>query len=282
MVVHDGSYMPKISQTVCAATFVLHCPLQEKYAHGTWVEKTTRKDADNYRAEILGGVGAQLVVKAALQDRSPSHCMEPRYGCDNLGVVSHGNQPRRSMLERQAQADILRIFKRLISSSPVGGRMYHIYGHLDEVLREDQMTIEEKTNCMADRLATEALVEGVASESYISDNFLFEDTCLYIKGRRVTGSPKKAINNFWSEKVAIKLFHERRIVSKYDFHLIYWDGMEPALRPFSEMFQVWVTKHVSHFCGTNRQLSRWDTSIANVCPATGGIAHGHRSYGTSP
>lgn len=147
--------------------------------------------------------------------------------------------------------------------------MYHIYGHLDELLREDQMTIEEKTNCMADRLVTEALVDGVASETYISDNFPFEDTCLYVKGRRVTGSPKKAIYNFWSEKVAIKLFHERRIVSKYDFHLIYWDGMEPALRPFSEMFQVWVTKHISHFCGTNRQLSRWDTSIKNECPSCG-------------
>eukprot|EP00985_Skeletonema_marinoi_P029565 scaffold28257_cov83-Skeletonema_marinoi.AAC.3 len=24
------------------------------------------------------------------------------------------------------------------------------------------------------------------------------------------------------------------------------------------MFRVWVTKHVSHFCGTNRQLSRID------------------------
>lgn len=100
VVVHDGSYMPKISQEVCAAAFVIHCPLQGKYAHGTWVEKTTRKDVDNYRAEILGGIGAQLVVKAALENRSASHCMEPRYGCDNLGVVSHGNQARRSMLER--------------------------------------------------------------------------------------------------------------------------------------------------------------------------------------
>jgi hypothetical protein len=32
-----------------------------------------------------------------------------------------------------------------------------------------------------------------------------------------------------------------------------------------------VTKHVSHFCGTNRQLSRMDPSISNNCPSCGCI-----------
>ena len=32
-----------------------------------------------------------------------------------------------------------------------------------------------------------------------------------------------------------------------------------------------VTKHVSHFCGTNRQLSRMDPSVANVCPCCGAM-----------
>ena len=37
------------------------------------------------------------------------------------------------------------------------------------------------------------------------------------------------------------------------------------------MFRVWVTKHVSYFCGTNRQLSRMDPSVANVCPCCGAM-----------
>ena len=34
----------------------------------------------------------------------------------------------------------------------------------------------------------------------------------------------------------------------------------------SDVTRVWVTKHVSHFCGTNRQLSRFYVSVANACP----------------
>eukprot|EP00984_Skeletonema_dohrnii_P025421 scaffold14581_cov86-Skeletonema_dohrnii-CCMP3373.AAC.2 len=37
------------------------------------------------------------------------------------------------------------------------------------------------------------------------------------------------------------------------------------------MFRVWVTKHVSHFCGTNRQLSRNDPTVSNTCPSCGCI-----------
>ncbi len=33
------------------------------------------------------------------------------------------------------------------------------------------------------------------------------------------------------------------------------------------MFRVWVTKHVSHFQGTNQQLSRMDKLVLNVCPS---------------
>jgi hypothetical protein len=34
-----------------------------------------------------------------------------------------------------------------------------------------------------------------------------------------------------------------------------------------EMFRVWVTKHVSHFQGTKRQLSCIDKLVLNVCPS---------------
>jgi hypothetical protein len=39
------------------------------------------------------------------------------------------------------------------------------------------------------------------------------------------------------------------------------------MKLFPEMFCVWVTTHVSHFQGTNRQLSRIDKLVLNVCPS---------------
>jgi hypothetical protein len=43
--------------------------------------------------------------------------------------------------------------------------------------------------------------------------------------------------------------------------------MERELKLFPEIIRVWVTKHVSHFQGTNRQLSCIDKLVLSVCPS---------------
>jgi hypothetical protein len=67
--------------------------------------------------------------------------------------------------------------------------------------------------------------------------------------------------------VAQVLYDRQGVVSKENFPFVYWEGMEHVLKLFPEMFWVWVTKHVSHFQGTNRQLSRIDKLVLNVCPS---------------
>jgi hypothetical protein len=52
---HDGSYMPHLSNNVCACAAVFYCSYTNQYVDVTWVEKSTKKAANNYRAEILGG-----------------------------------------------------------------------------------------------------------------------------------------------------------------------------------------------------------------------------------
>jgi hypothetical protein len=63
------------------------------------------------------------------------------------------------------------------------------------------------------------------------------------------------------------LYDRRGVVSKENFPFVYWEGMKRVLKLFPEMFWVWVIKHVSHFQGTNRQLSRIDKPVLNVCPS---------------
>jgi hypothetical protein len=115
---------------------VIHCQHTGYCTDMTWVERSSKISADNYRAEILGGVGAQLLVKTAVTGCQVAGSHIPGYGCDNLGVVIHGNNCRHPMLEKQAQADVLRLFKLLILSSQIGGRMYHVRGHMDKLLHQ--------------------------------------------------------------------------------------------------------------------------------------------------
>ena len=57
-----------------------------------------------------------------------------RTGCDNLGVVGHGQAYWAPLAEKQAQSDVLRVYKRLISTVPVRSELYHVYAHQDKYL----------------------------------------------------------------------------------------------------------------------------------------------------
>jgi hypothetical protein len=168
---HDGSYMPHLANNVCACAAVFYCSHTNEYADITWVEKSTKKAAINYRVEILGACSTQLIIKAAITGRNVLGHGPLTVGCNNMGVVRHGNSPRHPMMEKQPQSDVLRYFKGLMVSSRMGGWMQHVYSHSDKYLSEAEMSPAQQVNCQADKLATAALMATVAKE-FITSIFL--------------------------------------------------------------------------------------------------------------
>jgi hypothetical protein len=51
---HDHSYMPHLANNVVACATVFDCSHTNQYVDVTWVEKSTKKAANNYHAKILG------------------------------------------------------------------------------------------------------------------------------------------------------------------------------------------------------------------------------------
>jgi hypothetical protein len=97
---HDGSYMPHLTNNVIACAAVFYCSHTDQYADVTWVEKSTKKAANNYSAKILGARSTQLIIKAAITRRNVLGHGPLTLGCKNMGVVPHGNSPRCPMLEK--------------------------------------------------------------------------------------------------------------------------------------------------------------------------------------
>ncbi len=144
--------------------------------------------------------------------------------------------------------------------------MQHMYGHADKYLLEAKMSPAQRVNCWADKLVIAALIATVEAHELISSIFPSEKVCVENVGEWVTGSPKNKITELWGEQVAQALYDRWGVASKENFPFGYWEGMERVLKSFPEMFRIWVTKHVSHFQGTNQQLSCIDESVLNVCP----------------
>ena len=125
--------------------------------------------------------------------------------------------------------------------------------HQDDHKKWAASTLRERLNVIIDELAKLALTVAVFDQLFIDRELPFEH--ISIRGQKVAGSLRKAINNHWSSTAACEFFHSRHIVNQHHFNIVYWDGIDAARSNFSKMFWVWMTKHVSKFCGMNRQLS---------------------------
>jgi hypothetical protein len=179
---HDSSFMPHLVNNVVACAAVFYCSHTNQYADVTWVERSTKKAANNYSAKILGACSTQLIIKAAITGRNVMGHGPLTMGCNNMGVVRHGNSPRHPMLEKQLQSDVLRYFKGLMALSRIGGWMQHVYGHADKYLLEAEISPAQQVNCWADKLATVALMATVEANEFISSIFLSEKVCVEIAG----------------------------------------------------------------------------------------------------
>ena len=60
IIIHDGSYMNKISPIISSAATMIYCTIAKVQCKCTWAEMST--SAGLYRGEILGGVMTQLIL----------------------------------------------------------------------------------------------------------------------------------------------------------------------------------------------------------------------------
>jgi hypothetical protein len=265
----DGSFMKEVSPDVCSAAFMLKCNHSNQKVVGTWVEESPF--AGNYRGEIFGGMALALLLRAAsllLPDNA--EVISPvKLWFDNSGVIHHGNKPYSDLTENQSQADVLSLFKKYLRDIPFTISFEKVDSHVDDYRHFSTYTRQETWNIAMDKLAKEALVHSLETNSFITPPFPFEHLRAYTGFGKISGSPIAAIYDWYGYNSAKTLFESRDIVSSQHFDLIFWEGMGKAVKTFPPMFTCWIAKHVSHFCGTNRQLSKMDGSVKNICPSCG-------------
>jgi hypothetical protein len=261
----DGSYDPLVAEDVCSCTAIIECQMSGRRASVTWTERSDKYTADNYRAEILGGIALQLIICTACEGKYISPSMKLRIGCDNNGVVHHGNHPRRPFPAKQSQADVLRYYHQLVCLCPFRCKMFHVHGRLDRYLSREEMTPAERLNCDCDELAGTALHSVVESGEYMLNELPNEDIVVSIYACKVTGSYERAITRHWGDKLGRANYYKEGIIPPGMFDGIYWDGIERVLGSSAEMFSVWATKQVSGFNGNNHLLHYITGTTVDVC-----------------
>jgi hypothetical protein len=123
--------MPKLSKTACSGAFIHHCRATGKEIKGCFCDDSPNRD--NYRGELVGGLGPLLLLKAAFStsaatgiDQATIQLSSQSLYCDNKGVISHGNDPPATLRSEQPQADLIRLLKSYTRKLPCNITWIHM------------------------------------------------------------------------------------------------------------------------------------------------------------
>jgi hypothetical protein len=148
--------------------------------------------------------------------------------------------------------------------------MFHIFGHLGDLLPWDELTLEEQINEECDHLAGEALAFGAEQNDFMIDRiFPDEDLVVTVDGQKISGATAPAITRHWGDQMARQHYNDMGIIPWDLYDSVYWDGVERVMNKVPEMFSVWVTKQVSGFCGTNHMMNVIYGNVVDACPNCG-------------
>jgi hypothetical protein len=149
IIIHDGLYMKEIAPNICSAATMIYFLITRYRCKCTWAKSSA--SSGSYCGEILGGIMTQLILNAA--SSSCKDCIPPVVvDCDNIGVVSHGNIPLWSLPTNQPQADVLLVFKHLVSIQPFPVNLKYMQSHANKTKKWQDYTLKEQINIKVDRL----------------------------------------------------------------------------------------------------------------------------------
>jgi len=156
----------------------------------------------------------------------------PRVGadCDNNGVVTHGNTPHIPLTANQTQADLLCVFKNLISTHPFPVRYKYVQSHADDLKKWRDCTLKERINIRVDALAKNSIKAAHSTGEFIENTFPNEEVWMEMGGRKIIGSPRAELEEFWGRSTAKQFFNEKRIVPVAHFDSVWWLGYEKAMQ----------------------------------------------------
>ena len=117
------------------------------------------------------------------------------------------------------------MFTHNLATTTVPWSYHHVYGHLDETINFQSLSLPEQLNVMADKLAKDALLEAVKNGQYCKPYFPNESIRILINGHKATASIKAHLYKEWGQQVAKDLFHQKQIIQHQHFDYVHWDGL---------------------------------------------------------
>ena len=168
---------------------------------------------------------------------------------------------------------------RRVYHNPIKGTLHceWVPSHQDNYKLWHQPPIEQQLNCMCDTLAKKAVADSLHQPPRAAGDQLLpqEKVAVIIDGVKQTSDVAKAARYYLGYQEAERLYtapiqprdaQGRRPKtsglgwSKEAFRAVDWETLSECLRFKPQMYQLWLSKQSSGFCGTQDMVARWDAT----------------------
>ena len=255
----DGSYNRKKAPDVSGVGWVVECSVAGKSLSGSFYEISD--DANAYRAEQLGMCALHHLV-SAVSLFFHGETWKTKVGGDNEGAIKITRRRLRRVRAGMKCADILRNVRSTRNSMTTDPNYYHVYGHMDDYLSEDKLSLEQRINKLCDELAKEAVdlacrlrVQG--TERAVTQLLPGESAAVLVNGVKITGDLGDAIRYAKGYEEAREFLTKQKGWSDEQFLAVDWKSLHMTLKGKPDAYRTWLSKQHSGFCGTRVQVSHY-------------------------
>ena len=261
----DGSYQPNLTTTRGSAAWTIECQTTKKRAMG--MTATTTDTANAYRSELTGLYAALALVLAVSQlHQIKSGSLQA--GCDNEQAVFLSSVIDTKVPTSKSHSDVLRSIRLVCLEMPIDITFHHIKGHQDDTIMYDNLDRPSQLNVDCDLVAKAGLRRLHRQNNPQPDALPHENVMVWIRNKKIIGNVGPALRNEVS-RLSMKAFlcnPKRAILTIPAFDEVDWQSVEVMMKNEPQQFNLWISKHVSGFCGTNKMLYKRKQSSSPYCP----------------
>lgn len=268
LAVADGSYQPRICDDIATGSWVIHCPQTKKpNCRGVCRAAGTRAETNAYRGE-LQSIHAGLLGIKAICDFHKIETGEIRFGCDCKTAIGKVTPEWLRVAQRTKHVDLIRAVRRLVKDIPVKIKFEHVDGHQDRLQRFKELGVMAQLNVMMDTLAKRHLKALTDLDAYPEQNHTisWEGWECWVDDTKITSDPGPAIRKSIFGKELKAFLVERGRISSTGFDLIDWEAIGDTGDTVPTLYRLWVTKHVSGFCGVGKMMKIMQFWEHDKCP----------------
>ena len=269
-IVTDGSHIPNLAKDICGAAFIFYCAVTKNWLRGEFAEES--ESADSYRGEQLGMLAIHIIL-LTLEEHCEGMEASSNLFCDNKGTIQTFSKNYQRVPSNAKNSDVLRVLRRIQSMSKLRHKLKHVKGHQDDILRNiHSLDLEAHLNIDCDRRAKRAVATAVHQRKARRDviyRLPLEAAALYIEGEKQTTDIASSLRYHIGKAKARQFYIDENIMDGQTFDSVTWEDLRHLLARRPKMYQIWLSKQSSGFCGTGVMLRRWDKNESGMCPNCG-------------